>query len=69
MELGQEGWLNQPVAKVRGPIMACDQGSHQGHQCSETSLTGDPSSRSVGASLGREPLPPRWEANIGPTGQ
>jgi hypothetical protein len=22
MELGQEGWLKQPVAKVRGPIMA-----------------------------------------------
>jgi hypothetical protein len=29
MELGQEGWLKQPVAKVRGPIMAGDQGSRQ----------------------------------------
>ncbi len=41
MELGQEGWLKQPVAEVRGPIMAGDQGSRQGHQCSETSLTGE----------------------------
>jgi hypothetical protein len=41
IELGQEGWLKQPVAKVRGPILACDQGSRRGHQCSETALTGE----------------------------
>jgi hypothetical protein len=44
MELGQEGWLKQLVAKVREPIVADDQGSRQGYQCSETSLTGEPSS-------------------------
>jgi hypothetical protein len=33
MELGQEGWLKQLVAKVRGPILAGDQGSCWGHQC------------------------------------
>jgi hypothetical protein len=39
----------QPVAKVvanreqRGPIVASDQGSYRGHQCSEISLTEDPS--------------------------
>jgi hypothetical protein len=69
MELGQEWWLKQPVAKVianreqRGPIVAGDQGSRRGHQCSETSLTGDPSSSRVGASLGHKLLPPRREAN------
>ncbi len=68
MELGQEGWLKQLVAKVRGPIMAGDQGSHWGHQCSETTLTGDTSSRSVGASLGCETLPPGREANSWLTG-
>ncbi len=31
MELGQEGGLKQPVAKVRGPIVANDQGSCRGH--------------------------------------
>jgi hypothetical protein len=36
MELGQEGWLKQPVAKVRRPIVAGDHGSCQGHQCGET---------------------------------
>jgi hypothetical protein len=45
MELGQEGWLKQLVAKVRGPIVASDQGSRQGHHCSETALTGKPSSK------------------------
>jgi hypothetical protein len=57
MELGQEGWLKQPVAKARGPIMASDQESRQGHQCSEIMLIGDPSSRSVGASPGRTAAP------------
>jgi hypothetical protein len=41
MELGQEGWLKQPVAKIRGPIMAGDQGSRRGHHCSKTVLTGN----------------------------
>jgi hypothetical protein len=69
MELGQEGRLKQPVAKAitnreqRGPIVAGGHGSRQGHQCNETSLTGNPSSRRVGASLGCKPLPPRQEAN------
>ncbi len=58
MELGQEGWLKQPVAMVaanceqRGPIMAGDQGSFRGYQCSKTSLTGDPSSMHVSAPPG-----------------
>jgi hypothetical protein len=39
MELGQEGWLKQPVAKVRGPILASNQGSPI--QFSEMSLTGE----------------------------
>jgi hypothetical protein len=39
MELGQEGWPKQPVVKVTGTIVASDQGSIWGHQCSETSLT------------------------------
>jgi hypothetical protein len=40
-----------------------------GHQCSETSLTGEPGSIvCVGAYPGREPLPPRQEANGWPTG-
>jgi hypothetical protein len=34
MELGQQGWLKQPVAKVRGTIVAGDQGSRRGHHCS-----------------------------------
>jgi hypothetical protein len=42
MELGQEGWLKQLVAKVRWPIMAGDQGSRRGHHCSEAALTGNP---------------------------
>ncbi len=41
IELWQEVWLKQPVAKVRGPIMAGDQGSCRGHHCSETALTGE----------------------------
>jgi hypothetical protein len=71
MELGQEGWLKQLVAMVRRPIMAGDQGSHRGHQCSETSLPGEPVSIvSVGTSPGHEPLPPppRQEANDRPNG-
>jgi hypothetical protein len=45
--------------KQRGPIVAGDQVSCQGHQCSETRLTGKPSSSvCVGAPPGREPLPP-----------
>ncbi len=39
MELGQEGWLKQPMAKVRLPIEASGQGSRRGHQRSETLLT------------------------------
>ncbi len=68
MELGKE-WLrlrlrSSPDHKQRGPIVAGDQVSCQGHQCSETSLTGEPSSLvSVGASPERKPLPPRREAN------
>jgi hypothetical protein len=57
MELGQEGWLNQPVAKIRGPIMAGDQGSHRGHHYSETALTGNPSSRVWVAPPERDLLP------------
>jgi hypothetical protein len=38
--------------------MADDQGSCRGHHCNETMLTGDPSSKSVGAPPGHEPLPP-----------
>jgi hypothetical protein len=54
----------QPVDKVvanpeqREPIVVSDQGSHQGYQCSETTLRGDPRSRSVGALPRRETLPP-----------
>jgi hypothetical protein len=53
-----KAWLRQPVAKVvrnckqRGSIVAGDQGTRRGHQCSKTSLTKDPSSRSVGATPG-----------------
>jgi hypothetical protein len=44
--------------------VAGDQGSRQGHQCSEASLTGEPGSIvSVGASLEQELLLPRREAN------
>jgi hypothetical protein len=40
-------------------LLASDQGSCWGHKCSETSLTGEFSSIvSVGASPGREQLPP-----------
>jgi hypothetical protein len=56
----------------KGPILAGDQRSCQGHQCRETSLTGEPGSIvSVDTSLGLELLPadpPRREANIWPTG-
>ncbi len=41
MELGQERWLKQPVAKVRGFIMDGDRGSCRGHHCSKTALTGN----------------------------
>jgi hypothetical protein len=53
----------------RGPIVAgdqgscCDQGSCWGHHCSKTSLTVDPSSRSVGALPGANRCPPRQDAN------
>jgi hypothetical protein len=57
MELGQEGWLKQLVAKVRGPIVADDQGSRQGHHCSRPVLTGNPSSKVWVAPPGRKPLP------------
>ncbi len=62
------------VAKVvarsreRGAIVAGDQGSHRGHQCSETSLAGEPGSIvRVGFPQGRKPLFPRWGANGCPT--
>jgi hypothetical protein len=42
MELKQEEWLKQPLAKVRGPIVAGDQGSRQGHQCSKGTRTAAP---------------------------
>jgi hypothetical protein len=58
MEQGQEEWLKQLVAKGGGPIMAGDQGSHQGHHCSETALTGNPSSKVWVAPPGHELLPP-----------
>jgi hypothetical protein len=60
IELGKQGWLKQPVAKVRGPILAGDQGSRRGHHCSETELTGNPSSKEFRAMVhpGGEPLPP-----------
>ncbi len=57
MELGQEEWLKQPVAQVTGLVMAGDQGSRWGHQCSATSLTGNPSSKVWVAPPGRKPLP------------
>jgi hypothetical protein len=38
--------------------MACDQGSCWGHHCSETALTGNPSSKVYVAPPVREPLPP-----------
>jgi hypothetical protein len=44
MELEQNGWLKQPGAKVREPIVEGDQGLRKGHQCTETSLTGKPNS-------------------------
>ncbi len=69
MELGQEGWLKQLVAKDRGPIMSGDQGSRQGHQCSETVLTGDSNSRSVWVHpRDANRCPHRREANCWPTG-
>jgi hypothetical protein len=67
MEPGQEGWLKQLVAKVRGPIVAGEQKSCQGHQCSETMLTQYPCSSSVGASRDAICWPPRREANGWPT--
>jgi hypothetical protein len=56
MELGQEGWLKQPVSKVRGPIVAGDQRSRRGHHCREIVLTGNLSSKVWVAPPGREPL-------------
>jgi hypothetical protein len=58
MELGQVEWLKQLVAKVGGTIVAGDQGSRQGHHCSETVLTGNPSSKVWVVLPGRELLPP-----------
>jgi hypothetical protein len=62
MELGQEGWLNQPVAEVKGPIVAGDQGYCRGHHGSETVLTGNLSSKVWVAPPGHEPLPPVAES-------
>ncbi len=59
MELGQEEWLRLPQNREqREPIVASDQGSCQGHHCSETALTGNPSPKVWVAPPGREPLPP-----------
>jgi hypothetical protein len=68
MELGQEGWLKQLVAKVRGPIMAGDQGSHWGHHCSKTALTCNPISKMRVAPPGHETLPLWREVNGKSTG-
>jgi hypothetical protein len=59
MEPGK-AWLSSTRdRKQRGPIIASNQGSCWGHQCSETTLTGEPGSIvSLGASLGQELLPP-----------
>jgi hypothetical protein len=46
------------VAKVRGPIVAGDQGSRRGHHYSEMALTGNPSSKVWVAPTGCELLPP-----------
>ncbi len=58
MELGQEGWLKQPAAKVRGPIMAGDQGSCWGHWCSETMLTGELQFQKCGCIPGTQTVAP-----------
>jgi hypothetical protein len=66
MELGQDRWLKQLVAEVRGPILAGDQGSRQGHHCCETALTGNlssevwdtPPSATAGPCFGKQPVSP-----------
>jgi hypothetical protein len=69
MELGQEGWLKHPVAKVIKKTVSKEDllwpviRDHVSvFLCSKTSITGNPSSRSLGAPLGLE-RPPRREAN------
>ncbi len=58
-ELGQEEWLRLPWNhKQRGPIVAGDQGSRRGHHCSETALTGNPSSEVWVAPPEHEPAAP-----------
>jgi hypothetical protein len=80
MELGQDGWLKQPAAKIFARTTSKEDLSWPvirdyigGHQCSGTLLTGDPSSRNVGAPLGCEllppPPPPRWEQTVDPLDQ
>ncbi len=50
--------------RAKRPIIAGDQGSCWGYQFSKKSLTGEPRSIvSVDESPGREPLPPKREAN------
>jgi hypothetical protein len=39
MELRQVGWLKQPVAKVRGPIVAGDRESSRSHHCGQAART------------------------------
>jgi hypothetical protein len=69
MELQQERWAKQLVAKVREPIMASDQGLCPGHHCSEMALTGNPSSKVWVAPPGHESLSPvAQEANGSSTG-
>ncbi len=62
--------MSLQVREQRGPIVAGDQGSHRGHQCSKTSLPGEHGSIvSVCASPGQESLSHlNWEASGWPTG-
>ncbi len=54
----KSGKVARKHCKQRGPIVACDQGSRWGHQCSETVLTGNFSIKVWVALPGCEPLPP-----------
>jgi hypothetical protein len=58
MELGQERWLKQAVVKVRGPIVASDQGSCQGHHCSETIIIGKSQFQKYGCIPRTQPIDP-----------
>ncbi len=57
-ELGQEEWLRSPVNREqRGLIVAGDQGSRRGYDCSEMALTDNHSSKVWVAPPGHELLP------------